>query len=104
MTFHSKHTKPGTPKRAVRPMFADVAELAPGSSEVPGHRASAVRNIEQQCLRVLRCTAQDLAGGAGGLRFTPGTRPWLAGLVPAAALRALQRGGSCPAPALEPRC
>ncbi len=33
--------------------------------------------FEQQCLRVLRCTAQALANSPGGLRFQAGTRPWL---------------------------
>lgn len=34
-------------------------------------------DFEQQCLRVLRCTAQALADSPGGLRFQAGTRPWL---------------------------
>jgi len=34
-------------------------------------------DFEQQCLRVLRCTAQALANSPGGLRFQAGTRPWL---------------------------
>ena len=37
-------------------------------------------NFNQQCLRILRCTAQALASSPGGLRFKPGTRPWLEGL------------------------
>lgn len=36
--------------------------------------ASSAREIDRQCLRVLRCTARALAAGAGGLRFTPGAR------------------------------
>ena len=37
-------------------------------------------NFNQQCLRILRCTAQALINSPGGLRFKPGTRPWLDGL------------------------
>ncbi len=55
--------------------------------------ASSAREIDRQCLRVLHCTARALAAGAGGLRFTPGARPWLDGLVPAAAMPSGQGGG-----------
>ena len=37
-------------------------------------------SFNQQCLRILRCTANALASSPGGLRFKPGTRPWLEGL------------------------
>ena len=37
--------------------------------------------LEQQCLRVLRCTARALANSPGGLRFKSGTRPWLDALT-----------------------
>lgn len=44
-------------------------------------QAAAIKRLrydfEQQCLRVLRCTAQALANSPGGLRFKAGTRPWL---------------------------
>lgn len=40
-------------------------------------------DFDQQRLRILRCTARAMAGGAGGLRFKPGTRVWLDGLTPA---------------------
>jgi hypothetical protein len=33
--------------------------------------------FEQQCLRILRCTAHALANSPGGLRFKAGTQPWL---------------------------
>lgn len=33
--------------------------------------------FDQQCLRILRCTAQALANSPGGLRFKAGTQPWL---------------------------
>ncbi len=38
--------------------------------------------LEQQCLRILRCTAHALANSPGGLRFRAGTQPWLDALVP----------------------
>lgn len=34
-------------------------------------------DFEQQCLRILRCTARALANSPGGLRFKAGTQPWL---------------------------
>ncbi len=34
-------------------------------------------DFQQQCLRVLRCTAHALANSPGGLRFQADTRPWL---------------------------
>jgi len=36
-----------------------------------------IHDFEQQCLRVLRCTALALANSPGGFRFKAGTRPWL---------------------------
>jgi len=39
-----------------------------------------IHDLNQQCLRILRCTAQALANSPGGLRFKAGTRPWLEGL------------------------
>lgn len=44
--------------------------LATGATR-PGHA------FEQQCLRILRCTASALANSPGGLRFKAGTQPWL---------------------------
>lgn len=38
---------------------------------------NALHDFEQQCLRILRCTAVALANSPGGLRFKAGTRPWL---------------------------
>ena len=40
-----------------------------------------MHDLNQQCLRVLRCTARAMASSPGGLRFKPGTRPWLEGLA-----------------------
>lgn len=51
--------------------------------------------IDQQLLRILRCTAQAMASSPGGLRFKAGTRPWLEGLaggVPALPAARSQRG------------
>lgn len=51
----------------------------PGKST--GHAASAIRqDLDQQRLRILRCTAHAMASSPGGLRFKAGTRPWLEGL------------------------
>jgi hypothetical protein len=44
------------------------------------NQATPVLNFNQQCLRILRCTAKALASSPGGLRFKPGARPWLEGL------------------------
>jgi hypothetical protein len=33
--------------------------------------------FEQQCVRILRCTALALANSPGGLIFAAGTHPWL---------------------------
>lgn len=38
-----------------------------------------LHDVEQQSLRILRCTAQALASSLGGLRFTPDSQPWLQG-------------------------
>ncbi|MES2943438.1 MAG: hypothetical protein V4772_11265 [Pseudomonadota bacterium] len=40
-----------------------------------------IHDLNQQCLRILRCTAQALANSPGGLRFKADTRPWLEGLA-----------------------
>ena len=37
--------------------------------------------LAQVRLKLLRCTAQAMASGPGGLRFVAGTRPWLEGLT-----------------------
>lgn len=39
--------------------------------------SSPTNDFEQQCLRILRCTAHALANSPGGLRFKAGTQPWL---------------------------
>ena len=38
-------------------------------------------DFNQQCLRVLLCTARSMANSPGGLRFEAGTRPWLEGIA-----------------------
>jgi hypothetical protein len=35
---------------------------------------------QNNILRILRCTAQAMANGPGGLHFVPGAKPWLEGL------------------------
>lgn len=42
--------------------------------------SSGFQDLNKQCLRILRCTAQAFANSPGGLRFKAGTRPWLEGL------------------------
>lgn len=39
--------------------------------------SAAIHDLDKQRLRILRCTAQAMASGPGGLRFKAGTRPWL---------------------------
>ena len=47
----------------------------------PDHAAGAIHHeLDKQRLRILRCTAQAMASGPGGLRYRAGTRPWLDGL------------------------
>ncbi|MDB5744489.1 MAG: hypothetical protein JWR68_2804 [Polaromonas sp.] len=54
----------------------------PGKTEKSASHASAalVHDLDDQCLRILRCTAHAMASTPGGLRFKPGTRPWLEGI------------------------
>jgi hypothetical protein len=47
--------------------------------------AQSTSDFNHQRLRILSCTARAMAAGAGGLRFKPGTRPWLEGLQPSPA-------------------
>lgn len=51
--------------------------------QVDGLASSAsalMHELDKQRLRILRCTAQAMASGPGGLRYEAGTRPWLDGL------------------------
>ena len=50
--------------------------------------SAGIQDLNKQCLRILRCTAQALANSPGGLRFKAGTRPWLEGLSNGPALMA----------------
>lgn len=52
------------------------AAVDPGKS-IRMSASGPVHGFEQQCLRILRCTAQALANSPGGLRFKVGTQPWL---------------------------
>jgi hypothetical protein len=45
---------------------------------------SAGRNVQEAAHRLLQRTAHLLASTPGGLRFEPGSRPWLVGLSGAA--------------------
>ena len=49
----------------------ELGKLLATNATRPGHA------FEQQCLRILRCTAPALASSPGGLRFKAGTQPWL---------------------------
>ena len=52
------------------------------SEQSMGRVVSAViHDLDTQRLRILRCTAQAMASSPGGLRFKPGTRPWLEGIL-----------------------
>ena len=55
--------------------------LAVESHPSLGHVACGIyHELDKQRLRILRCTAQAMASSPGGLRFKPGTRPWLDGI------------------------
>ena len=51
------------------------------SRERGANTALAFQGIEQQLLRILRCTAQAMVSTPGGLVYSPDARPWLEGLV-----------------------
>ena len=53
---------------------------------------AALHDIDQQRLRILRCTARAMASSPGGLRFKAGTRPWLEGLPVGVSASARRRG------------
>ena len=59
------------------PSFYDIDGPERGTKSAP-----AFQGVEQQLLRILRCTARAMASTPGGLRFSPGARPWLDGLTP----------------------
>ncbi|MBC7718466.1 MAG: hypothetical protein H7Z77_01555 [Chitinophagaceae bacterium] len=51
-------------------------------NQLPARTLGDVRHdFNQQCLRILRCTAHAMASSPGGLRYQAGTRPWLDGLA-----------------------
>ena len=52
-------------------------------------KVTGLHDLQQQCLRILRCTAVAMANSPGGLRFKAGTRPWLDGIAGALPVRAL---------------
>ncbi len=57
-----------------RPFSRAVRQRGAGEESEAGH------DLNLQRLRILRCTAAAMANSPGGLRFKPGTRPWLEGL------------------------
>jgi hypothetical protein len=42
---------------------------------------NSLNTAQNHSLRILRCTAQAMANGPGGLHFVPGAKPWLEGLA-----------------------
>ena len=52
------------------------------SSGRPVGNATVFHDVDQQRLRILRCTARAMASSPGGLHFQPGAQPWLEGLAP----------------------
>lgn len=53
--------------------------------------------IDNQRLRILRCTAQAMASSPGGLRFQAGTQPWLEGLAGGREVATLAKDPRCSA-------
>jgi hypothetical protein len=54
--------------------------MGPESNQASRSLSAGFQDLNKQCLRILRCTAEALASSPGGLRFKAGTRPWLEGL------------------------
>ena len=73
-----------------------AAETAPDAGRLA---CASHHDLDWQRLRILRCTAQAMANGPGGLRFKAGTRPWLDGLpaVPTGRNRLRANAGQPPA-------
>jgi hypothetical protein len=57
-----------------------MTNLNANTTKLPVEKATGKQDLQQQCLRILRCTAAVLANTPGGLRFKAGTRPWLEGV------------------------
>ena len=57
-----------------------VNEFGKQNQSVSQALGASLHDFNEQCLRVLRCTAQAMVSSPGGLRFKAGTRPWLEGL------------------------
>lgn len=73
-----------------------TAATPPDAGRLAG---ASCHELDRQRLRILRCTAQAMANGPGGLRFKAGTRPWLDGLPAAPAGRNRLRGNASQPPA-----
>ena len=52
----------------------------PETTQASRSLSAGFQDLNKQCLRILRCTAEAFANSPGGLRFKAGTRPWLEGL------------------------
>ena len=61
-------------------MRLDLNQAGESEKGVSQAASAAIHDLDQQRLRILRCTAQAMASSPGGLRFEAGTRPWLDGL------------------------
>jgi hypothetical protein len=62
--------------------MTSMTEHPTGTESIQAGRSlsAGFQDLNKQCLRILRCTAQAFANSPGGLRFKAGTRPWLEGL------------------------
>jgi hypothetical protein len=60
--------------------MTSMTEHPTGTESIQASRSlsSGFQDLNKQCLRILRCTAEAFANSPGGLRFKSGTRPWLA--------------------------
>lgn len=79
-----------------------MTNLNANTIKLPAEKSTGLHDLQQQCLRILRCTAKAMASTPGGLRFRPGTRPWLDGLEGRTTSQPAQAAGS-PASDQPPR-
>ena len=66
--------------------------MGPESNTANRGLSAGFQDLNKQCLRILRCTAEAFANSPGGLRFKAGTRPWLEGLSNARPMLAASLG------------
>lgn len=62
-------------------LIAGASQRQPGA-DLGRSLGTGFFEFNKQVMRVLHCSALALATSPGGLRFKPGTRPWLEGLQP----------------------